>query len=321
MKGGGQAVDLCVSVGSGKRNPEPGLADGDGGGTDDTEVKAEVAQLLAKQESAFRLADNPGQNRGAPIGGREWGGGLAEETLAIGVEAMAEAVAFAVTENAEGSGRGCREGRGCAGGEEKGPCAVEEKIDEVAIPGKETSGDAKGLAQGAKLDLDPTVQALVSNSSTTGGPKDAGGVGFIDQKPRSEAVFQISQGTERCPVTVHRKEALRDEKDAGGWRVSASDGLEEDGGFGRIIVGENAEGGSRQPGGVKEAGMGETVEQDEIIRAHEGGNDAEGGHVTGGKEKGGFGLLEFGKVVFEGLMKGGMPPEQAGGPGTGAEIA
>ena len=85
-------------------------------------------------------------------------------------------------------------------------------------------------------------------------------------------------------------------------------------------MGKDADGGAGELGGVDETGVGEFVEQDEIIFADGGGDDAESGGEAGAEGECRLRLFGFGKGCLELQMRGECAADQARCGRAGAEF-
>ncbi len=78
-------------------------------------------------------------------------------------------------------------------------------------------------------------------------------------------------------------------------------------------MGVTVKGGFGQAHPIDDTGVVEFIGEDDIAFAHEGGNDAEVGHVTGIEEDGPGRALEGGHFFFDLLVQGQGADDEAGG--------
>ena len=110
-------------------------------------------------------------------------------------------------------------------------------------------------------------------------------MGIIRQQPGIVTLGQHRERRQRREVAVHGKHAVGCNQDA---RMLPAQLREQRLDMARIGVSERGHAGACQPGAGPQAGMGELVDQHQILRARERGDDAEIGEVAGTEHAGGL---------------------------------
>ncbi len=89
--------------------------------------------------------------------------------------------------------------------------------------------------------------------------------------------------------------------------------------FGEIVVGKNAKFGAGKSGGIDDAGMHQFVEDDDIVRPHQGANGSQRRGIAGGKNQGGRGVLKAGEGGFQFMVWSERAANEARSAGTATE--
>jgi len=74
-----------------------------------------------------------------------------------------------------------------------------------------------------------------------------------------------------------------------------------------VTMSKDAERGPAESASIDEAGMTETIGQDEVAGSHQGGNQSDIGQVAGAEDQRVVGALEAGQCRLQVLMRGNVP--------------
>ena len=165
-----------------------------------------------------------------------------------------------------------------------------DEVNPIAAGGKIASGEAEGFAEGAHLEGDSLLEAELFCETHSGEDQDAGCVGFVEEEVGEEVFadgYDFEGPGQRSPSMENTDSVATGCVSAGGRHGFLRGSLE----FFDIVVGEDAEGGFRGAGCIDEAGVGESVEDDEITFPDDDRDGGERGRVAGGKGKGGLGVF------------------------------
>ena len=99
-------------------------------------------------------------------------------------------------------------GRGHGAGEEEGPAALAQPLDDDRLAGHQAADHAKGLAQRADLDIDPAVQAEVIDDAAPAAAQHAFAVRVVHHQHDAVLLGHFAHLVQRRDVAVHAEDAV-----------------------------------------------------------------------------------------------------------------
>ena len=139
---------------------------------------------------------------------------------------------------------------------------------------------------------------------------------FVDQHHRAIFLGDADHLLQRRDIAEHRIDAFEDDQLAGTFGDALQPFLERL----DIVVAEGHDLGIAERAAIVDRGVAVDVEDDVIVLAGDGGNDAEVGLVAGREDHGMIHGVEVLERVFAGAVTGIGPVEDAAAGGAGAEL-
>ena len=179
-----------------------------------------------------------------------------------------------------------------------------------AAAGGESASGGEGLSQRSDEDVGHHAGGCAEAAACW--PDHAEGVRFIDDQDGVVILGGFRQPGERGGVPVHAEEGLGDQQPAAGGTCL----VEEACGSLRISVGIDGDSSAREAAAVDDAGMVECIGDDHVIRACQGGQDADVGLIARGEDERGLAVEESGQLPLELAVRRKVAGDQSGGGGA-----
>ena len=134
-------------------------------------------------------------------------------------------------------------------GEQEGPGAMVQKVDEVPASGDVAAEGADRLRERAHLHVHTPVHAEVIDGAAAVLPEHAARVRIVHHHDAAELFGQIAQGGQRTEVAIHAEDAVRDQELALGGRQL----LQDRAGRVDVLVREDLDRGAAQAAAIDDA--------------------------------------------------------------------